>query len=338
MTQLDGRVERTESGGFVVAFDRLIEQPPESVWAAITDPKVLVNWLGEVETDCTVGGPFIIRFRNMSVVMSGRITALEPGRLIEYSWLENYGRPESIVRWEVSPAGTGCRLKLTHRFSPEFVLNEIIGFAGGWHRFLDAIPLAATGAFVPYQEEESVAAGYRKRYAGDGALEERGQFRKLPSVRFERLLPGPIERAWEHLTRPELLAAWFGEDSSIEARRGGAVRLMGGRVRGTITEWAPPHRLGYTWNVFSPGDSLDAVSAYPQSYLMLNLEPRGEEVLLVLEHLPVLERFEKQNAMGWHTFIDILSDTLTNRGVRTREQYMTINAARYGVDLNNLVR
>jgi hypothetical protein len=72
--------------------------------------------------------------------------------------------------------------------------------------------------------------------------------------------------------------------------------------------------------------------------LTLTLKRQGDEVLLVLDHLPVLERFEKQNAMGWHTFIDILSDTLEGVKVRTREEYMTRNAARYGVDLNNLQR
>jgi hypothetical protein len=80
------------------------------------------------------------------------------------------------------------------------------------------------------------------------------------------------------------------------------------------------------------------MSAYPESYLMFTLEPRGDNVLLVLSHLPVLERFEKQNAMGWHTFLDILTDTLAGRKVRTRREYMVRNSARYGVDLNNMQR
>ena len=57
MTPLDGSVSKTQDGGFVVAFDRLIEQPPARVWAALTDPKVLANWLGDVEVDPRVGGP-----------------------------------------------------------------------------------------------------------------------------------------------------------------------------------------------------------------------------------------------------------------------------------------
>ena len=84
-------------------------------------------------------------------------------------------------------------------------------------------------------------------------------FVKLPGVKLERLLPGPIARVWDHLTRPELLPAWFGEKSSIEPRVGGAVRLMDGHVRGTVTQWAPPNRLSYTWNVFGPDDGPDAL-------------------------------------------------------------------------------
>ena len=163
-------------------------------------------------------------------------------------------------------------------------------------------------------------------------------FLKTPGVSMERLLPGPIDRVWEHLTNTRLLNTWFGEKSNIEPRQGGAVRLMDGHIRGTVTQWHPPHRLSYTWNVFGPSDPPEAASAYPESYLTLTLEPRGDNVLLVLSHLPVLERFEKQNAMGWHTFLDILTDTLAGRKVRTRQEYMVRNAARYGVDLNNLQR
>jgi uncharacterized protein YndB with AHSA1/START domain len=338
MTPLDGTVQTTANGGFVVAFDRSIDRPAAKVWSALTDPTILANWLGDVELDLRVGGAYIIRFRKISVVMSGTITALEPGRLLEYSWTENYGMPTSRVRWELAPADSGCRLKLSHTFTSDCVLHEVVGFAGGWHAFLNAIPAGSDGKFVEYADEKDFDAGYRARYLGEHEKEKGAEFLKTPGVRMERLLPGPIERVWEHLTNTKLLNAWFGQNSHIEPRQGGAVRLMDDHIRGTITQWHPPHRLTYTWNVFAPGDPPDAASAYPESYLMLTLEPRGDNVLLVLNHLPVLERFEKQNAMGWHTFLDILTDTLAGRKVRTRQEYSTRNAARYGVDLNNLQR
>jgi uncharacterized protein YndB with AHSA1/START domain len=159
-------------------------------------------------------------------------------------------------------------------------------------------------------------------------------FRNVPMVRFERLFPGPIERVWDFLVNPERLPGWFGE-ATIEPRMGGDVRLLGGHVRGVVTTWSPPRRLTYTWNVFGPGDT---ATPYPESYVNFELEQRGDDVLLVLTHLPVLERFEKQNAMGWHTFLDMLTDALSGRSLEARDAYMRRNADRYGVDLSNLVR
>ena len=99
-----------------------------------------------------------------------------------------------------------------------------------------------------------------------------GQFQRAPMVRFERTLPGPIERVWEFLTNTERLPAWFGQ-GTIEPREGGSVTLMDGHIRGVVTQWQPPRRLSYTWNVFSPGET---ESAYPESYLTIELEPRGD--------------------------------------------------------------
>lgn len=160
------------------------------------------------------------------------------------------------------------------------------------------------------------------------------EFGHAPMVRFERLLPGPIERVWELLTTPDGLPEWFGE-AVIEPREGGRVSLAGGHIRGVVTQWQPPRCLVYTWNVFSTGE---ARSPYPESYVRFELEPRGSDVLLTLTHLPVLERFEKQNAMGWHTFLDLLVAAARNEPREPREAYMRRNAERYGVDLQNLVR
>ena len=159
-----------------------------------------------------------------------------------------------------------------------------------------------------------------------------GNFEKVPMVRFERLLPGPIEKVWEYLTDAKRLPEWFG-DGAIELGMGGAVTLMGGHIRGVVTQWDPPHKLAYTWNVFSPGETR---SSYPESYVTLTLEPRGSDVHLTLIHLPVLERFEKQNAMGWHTYLDMTEAAIRGEPSQSRSAYIQRNAERYGVDLGNL--
>jgi uncharacterized protein YndB with AHSA1/START domain len=162
-----------------------------------------------------------------------------------------------------------------------------------------------------------------------------GEMFRAPGVRFWRRLPGPIERVWAHLTDPAQLSGWYDAGSVIEPREGGAVRLNDGHIRGVVTQWRPPVKFAHTWNVFAPGE---AVSAYPESYLTLELTQEGGDVALTLVHLPVLDRFEPQNAMGWATFLDILDDTVGGRTVGPRRSYMERNAALYGVDLATLAR
>lgn len=167
---------------------------------------------------------------------------------------------------------------------------------------------------------------------------DKGEMSTLACVTFSRRLPGPIEKVWAHLTEPHLLPAWFGNDSRIEPRQGGEVHLMGGHVRGVVTQWQPPYKLIYTWNVFSPGDGPDAVSAYPESYPTFELQAEGSKVLLTFKHFPILDRFIPQNAMGWHTMLDILEATVSGRAVEERAAYMKKNAELYGVDLANPAR
>ncbi|MEQ8750919.1 MAG: hypothetical protein RIC52_14200 [Amphiplicatus sp.] len=40
-------------------------------------------------------------------------------------------------------------------------------------------------------------------------MSDHGQRIDKMSIRFERLLPGPIERVWAYLTEPEKRAEWF---------------------------------------------------------------------------------------------------------------------------------
>ena len=48
-----------------------------------------------------------------------------------------------------------------------------------------------------------------------------GEMFRAPGVRFERQLPGPIEKVWAHLTQPQELPGWYGAGSTIEPREGG---------------------------------------------------------------------------------------------------------------------
>jgi uncharacterized protein YndB with AHSA1/START domain len=167
-------------------------------------------------------------------------------------------------------------------------------------------------------------------------MKEKGEVSNVACLTFTRLLPGPIDKVWDHLTNTKLLPSWFGDDSYIEPRVGGRVQLMGGHIRGIVTQWRPPTKLIYTWNVFEPDDPLDSDSKYPESYPTFELQGLVDGVLLTFKHFPVTDRFVPQSAMGWHSMIDILDAVLRGREEPSRVDLTQKNAKIYGVDLDNI--
>jgi uncharacterized protein YndB with AHSA1/START domain len=160
------------------------------------------------------------------------------------------------------------------------------------------------------------------------------QFTHAHMVRFDWPMAGTADGVWVVLTEFKRLPGWYG-NGALEGKVGGTVRLMGGHIRGTVTQWQRPLKLAYSWNVF--GSNEDA-SPYPESYLTLELSPQGSGTLLTLTHLPVLERFVKVNAVGWHTYLDMVDAAVRGAPVEAREVYSRRNAERYGVDLSNMPR
>ena len=99
----------------------------------------------------------------------------------------------------------------------------------------------------------------------------RAQFTHAHMTRFERSLPASREKVWSLLTTPSLLPEWYGA-GRIEGYVGGQVNLMGGHIRGVVTQWVTETKLAYTWNVFMPGQTM---SDYPESYLTLDLDDKN---------------------------------------------------------------
>jgi uncharacterized protein YndB with AHSA1/START domain len=132
-------------------FERLLRHPVEVVWQAITDPDEIGRWMGtRPEIDLRPGGRYVTHHGTGDVV-TDRITRLEPPRLLEHTFWEHVN-PSARVTWELSPAGDGCRLVLTHRLSLEDVRRAAATVAAGddiatiisrnragWDRLLDML-------------------------------------------------------------------------------------------------------------------------------------------------------------------------------------------------------
>jgi len=149
-----------------------------------------------------------------------------------------------------------------------------------------------------------------------------GEVLDQQTVRFERLLPGPIERVWSYLVDADKRAKWLcgGE---TELNTGGQVHMLFENAKlsgqqdierpdkykdmpeqvaftGTVTRCEPPHVLAHTW------DYEDTASE-----VCYELTEVGEQVRLVITHSRLTGRDEMQSVCGgWHTHMDILVDVL----------------------------
>jgi uncharacterized protein YndB with AHSA1/START domain len=161
---LDGTYSET-ADGVVLAFDRYMDHPVEMLWAVLTDPARIADWMGRAQIDLRVGGAFHLEWHGGDGEMKGVITACEPPRLFEHTWDEGGGVARSRVRWRLTPEGTGCRLALTHTF-PKIDGQNLIGFAGGWADFLDVIPRVAAGAtdHGSHESYQRLRRGYAEKF------------------------------------------------------------------------------------------------------------------------------------------------------------------------------
>jgi uncharacterized protein YndB with AHSA1/START domain len=138
------------------------------------------------------------------------------------------------------------------------------------------------------------------------------------TVRIERVLPGPLERLWDYLTRAEHLRTWLA-DGDVPPQVGARVALSqqhdgvpirtGGVIVGTVTRVEAPTLLEYTWT-----HQTDAITPSQQpSLVRFELEARGDDVLLRITHGRLRLEDQALVATGWHTHTGILEDLLFGR-------------------------
>lgn len=155
-----------------------------------------------------------------------------------------------------------------------------------------------------------------------------GEILSKDSVRFQRDLPGPLDRVWEYLTVGGLRATWFcGGDT--ELRVGGKVEmrfenssLSSGQddpppekykdlpevmeFIGEVTVCEPKQRLAFLW-----------IGEDEESEVLFELQEQGDRVLLTLTHTRLANRDAVLGVCGgWHVHLDILGDVLSGTDAR----------------------
>ena len=126
-----------------IRLERLLPGPVERVWAYLTESKKRATWLAAGEFDLRIGGKIELHFDNQSLTdeaapagargagkhsAHGKITRLEPLRVLAYTWSWDGG--ESEVTYELTPKGKDVLLTIQHRLPDDHGLKLAVG--GGW--------------------------------------------------------------------------------------------------------------------------------------------------------------------------------------------------------------
>jgi uncharacterized protein YndB with AHSA1/START domain len=118
-----------------VIVERELLWPPEKIWRALTQPRLIEEWLMKNDFQPVVDHRFNLRGDWGAV--DCRVLEVEPNRSLSYTW-EAFGL-ESVVTWTLAPARNGTRLRMEQSgFRPDQE-QAYQGAKGGWQRFFAAL-------------------------------------------------------------------------------------------------------------------------------------------------------------------------------------------------------
>ena len=131
-----------------VVVERTLAAPMDKVGVALTNLAEMKQWyfpqLTAFEPRVGFETQFTITMHEVDYPHLWRVTEVQPGKRITYSWKYGGYSGESFVTFELSPAATGTHLTLTHRdletFEPD--KNPMMvrsNFVMGWNHFGDSL-------------------------------------------------------------------------------------------------------------------------------------------------------------------------------------------------------
>jgi uncharacterized protein YndB with AHSA1/START domain len=135
------------------------------------------------------------------------------------------------------------------------------------------------------------------------------------SLRFDRLLPGPIERVWSYLTDSDLRSRWLAE-GEMELREGSTFELVWRHDRmvgspGRRPEDEKDHRADFRMLRVDPPHTL-SFEWIGSGIVTFTLAEEDGQVRLTLRHEKVpTPGIVLGVSAGWHAHLDVLVADLT---------------------------
>jgi len=126
-----------------------INSSPLQVWTALTDPKLMQQWMSEspieIDTGWTIGSPIIIRgvLSQTPFENKGKILQFKPTELLRYSHLSSLSilpeQPENYttIEFQLSPNEKGTRLTINlHNFPTDIIYKHLVFY---WNTTLEIL-------------------------------------------------------------------------------------------------------------------------------------------------------------------------------------------------------
>lgn len=134
-----------------------IDRDPAALWAMLTEPDRLAEWLAPGRVDPWPGGRARIDFQESGIPIDSVVCAAEPPYLLKYSWSAGDGA-ERPLRWEITPVGHGARLTLTVRLPDG---EDAAKACAGWDAHLQMLLAALEGVPIRFPVDHFLATRQR---------------------------------------------------------------------------------------------------------------------------------------------------------------------------------
>ncbi len=153
-----GTIKRV-NGCYVARLERFLEHDQAAVWAMLTEPDRMVEWLAPGEIELRKGGTAKLNFTDSGIVIDSTVSEFEPPRLLEYSW-SSPGEPTRPVRWETAAVASGTNLRLTLQLPGD---EDIARSCAGWEAHLMMLLAAIEGVPIkfPFERFQATREAYK---------------------------------------------------------------------------------------------------------------------------------------------------------------------------------
>jgi uncharacterized protein YndB with AHSA1/START domain len=134
---------------FLVRRETHIAAPPATVFAFLTDPEKILNWIGaEATTEAHPGGLYLVKgVGDRGNVARGAFREVVPVHRLAYSfgWDGNEEVPpgSSLIEIDLIDRDGGTLLRMTHSGLPNAA--QCANHDWGWAHYLGRLAIAATG-------------------------------------------------------------------------------------------------------------------------------------------------------------------------------------------------